>query len=322
MKSRRDLLANTAGMAAIGAGTFLGGEKTAYAVTPSDYPFYNVKDFGAVGNGTADDTTSIQNAVNTAATTGGVVYFPPGNYPISSTINMLNWVALKGEGRASKIIASAGFSQQQMFYAANGTNSMFYSRLDDLWLHANDVAAILYVVQAVAWQESSGANRLLVTNFRNTGILLSNGFGGAAWTRLSEVEVFGSPSGAQYGIRCTPMGTVGAFMLSLSGASIAGASASAPLSSAILVEGNSVVADTLHFENCSNGVQISGISNVNIRGVTGSSEAVGNVVVLASDFSGSAVLQTINPNGASCSYLNNKTGSISTTTVAHLVVQQ
>lgn len=322
MKSRRDLLGNAASVAAIAAGAMLAGERAAYAGTPSNYPFYNVKDFGATGNGTTDDTTSIQNAVNTAATTGGVVYFPPGSYLISSTINMLNWVALKGEGRASKIIASSTFSQQQMFYAANGTSSMFYSRLDDLWIHANDVPAILYVLHAVAWQESSGANRLVVTNFRTTGILLSDGYGGAAWTRLSEVEIFGSPSGSEYGIQCTPMGSVGAFMLSVSGATIAGASASAPLSSAIAIQGNSLVADTVHFENCSNGIQISGISNANIRSVTGSFQAVGNVVVLASDFSGSAVLQTINPNGASCAYLNSKTGATSTTTVAHLVVQQ
>jgi polygalacturonase len=40
----------------------------------------SVKDFGAVGNGTTDDTTAIQNAINT----GYNVYFPKGNYFVTA----------------------------------------------------------------------------------------------------------------------------------------------------------------------------------------------------------------------------------------------
>lgn len=45
----------------------------------------SVKDFGATGNGTTDDTTSIQNAVN--ATQGGLL-FPAGTYKITSQITV------------------------------------------------------------------------------------------------------------------------------------------------------------------------------------------------------------------------------------------
>ena len=48
----------------------------------------SVKDFGAVGNGSTDDTTAIQNAVNYVGSVGGTVYFPTGTYLISSTINV------------------------------------------------------------------------------------------------------------------------------------------------------------------------------------------------------------------------------------------
>jgi len=40
----------------------------------------SVKDFGAVGDGTTDDTTAIQNALNA----GKNLYFPPGEYAVSS----------------------------------------------------------------------------------------------------------------------------------------------------------------------------------------------------------------------------------------------
>lgn len=45
---------------------------------------YNVKDYGALGNGVADDTAAIQAAIN-AAVNGGTVYFPAGNYLLNST---------------------------------------------------------------------------------------------------------------------------------------------------------------------------------------------------------------------------------------------
>ena len=44
----------------------------------------NVKDFGARGNGSTDDTAAIQAAVNQ----GGTIYFPPGNYVLTSTVTI------------------------------------------------------------------------------------------------------------------------------------------------------------------------------------------------------------------------------------------
>lgn len=43
----------------------------------------NVKDFGARGDGIADDTLAIQAAIDGAATAGAQVYFPPGTYAVS-----------------------------------------------------------------------------------------------------------------------------------------------------------------------------------------------------------------------------------------------
>ena len=51
----------------------------------------SVKDFGAVGDGTTDDTTAINNAIAAIASpAGGTVYFPSGNYKITSTITWSN----------------------------------------------------------------------------------------------------------------------------------------------------------------------------------------------------------------------------------------
>ena len=43
----------------------------------------NVKDFGAQGDGTTDDTSEIQSAINSLPSTGGTIYFPKGDYLLS-----------------------------------------------------------------------------------------------------------------------------------------------------------------------------------------------------------------------------------------------
>ena len=50
----------------------------------------SVKDFGAVGDDTTDDTSAIQLAINYANTIGGDVYFPPGVYKITSGLTINN----------------------------------------------------------------------------------------------------------------------------------------------------------------------------------------------------------------------------------------
>jgi len=52
-------------------------------------PYVNVKSYGAIGDGTTDDTTAI-NAAITAAGTDGTVFFPKGTYLVSSTLQMLS----------------------------------------------------------------------------------------------------------------------------------------------------------------------------------------------------------------------------------------
>src|SRR5262245_10469294 len=54
---------------------------------PNGIGWLNVRDFGAVGNGIADDAPAFHAALNAAiAAFGGVVYFPPGTYRMASSI--------------------------------------------------------------------------------------------------------------------------------------------------------------------------------------------------------------------------------------------
>jgi hypothetical protein len=56
----------------------------------------SVKDFGAVGDGVADDTAAIQTAVNFGILTNSIVFFPSGNYKITNKINLNGAVRITG----------------------------------------------------------------------------------------------------------------------------------------------------------------------------------------------------------------------------------
>lgn len=67
--------------------------------------YYNVKDFGAVGDGQTDDTAAVKEAVRRAYQRNGTAYFPSGNYIISETITIDRDVSIKGD-KGSRIIGS------------------------------------------------------------------------------------------------------------------------------------------------------------------------------------------------------------------------
>ena len=61
--------------------------------------WFNVRAYGAAGNGTTDDTAAIQAAITAAGTAGGgTVFLPHGNYKVSSTLNFTSsGIAFVGE---------------------------------------------------------------------------------------------------------------------------------------------------------------------------------------------------------------------------------
>lgn len=61
---------------------------------------FNVRDFGATGTGTADDTQAVRAAIKTAGDQGGgVVFFPRGRYLLKEALILPRFVTLRGERR-------------------------------------------------------------------------------------------------------------------------------------------------------------------------------------------------------------------------------
>lgn len=61
-------------------------DRTVATITAGGSVFVNVKDFGAVGDGSHDDTTPFLNAI-ASVTVGGTVYIPAGTYKLTGNVN-------------------------------------------------------------------------------------------------------------------------------------------------------------------------------------------------------------------------------------------
>lgn len=93
--------------------------------------FVSVKDFGAVGDGVADDTAAIQAAIN-AALPRGTVFFPLGFYKVSNTITIdgagsLGLIQLCGVGalgNGSVIQATSGLTNKTLFSFNDSTSTV------------------------------------------------------------------------------------------------------------------------------------------------------------------------------------------------------
>src|ERR1700733_4614110 len=74
---------------------------------------FDVRDFNAKGDGVTDDHAAIQNAANAVPPTGGIVYLPPGNYLITSTILLSDNTILLGAGKENTTITAADDLQDE-----------------------------------------------------------------------------------------------------------------------------------------------------------------------------------------------------------------
>lgn len=82
------------------------GTITAGKPTPA---WYNVKTYGAVGDGVTNDRTAILAAIAAIPATGGTLYFPAGTYAINGgAIELTSYIRVTGDGvRASRVIQNS-----------------------------------------------------------------------------------------------------------------------------------------------------------------------------------------------------------------------
>lgn len=114
--------------------------KVTYAMI--DGAVANVLDFGAVGDGIADDTSAIQAAL----TASDAVYFPSGTYLISDTLKYKTDNYLFGDGDSSVIKLGAALTKNMFYPAGTITGAVSFDNVvfKDLCLDHNFTGAVSF----------------------------------------------------------------------------------------------------------------------------------------------------------------------------------
>src|SRR5579875_657931 len=102
--SRRSVMRRLGLAAALGVGGSAVFERAAAAGGPTAVTAFNVRDYGATGDGTTDDVAAIQAAIDAAAEDGGLVFLPPGTYALGTSIVLRPRVHLLGSGENATVV--------------------------------------------------------------------------------------------------------------------------------------------------------------------------------------------------------------------------
>jgi hypothetical protein len=83
----------------------------------------NVKDFGAVGDGVADDTAAIQAAVTASPASGGTVFFPAGTYKFSG-VTVTKGISIIGDGYQDAAVRFVNTSATNPFFSFSNASGI------------------------------------------------------------------------------------------------------------------------------------------------------------------------------------------------------
>jgi len=143
--------------------------------------FYNVRDFGAVGDGQTDDTIAIRSAfAYIASRNGGTLTFPEGDYKVTSPIAMPSGIIIRGTGAIHTGAPTSALPRKNPTrIKLSGTNRALFRigectaqvMIKDIELYS-DSSDKTYGVEAVGAYDSAGGiifDHVVFNNF-NRGI--------------------------------------------------------------------------------------------------------------------------------------------------------
>jgi len=86
---------------------------------------YNVKDFGAVGDGVTNDKAAIQAAIDALPTTGGIIYLPPGTYAYATQFSITTKTNVQFLGAGGRYAMNFAAPVTTLMYTGSGASNAF-----------------------------------------------------------------------------------------------------------------------------------------------------------------------------------------------------
>lgn len=144
---------------------------------PKELGFYNIKDFGAIGDGRQDDTIAIESAMAYIAShSGGTLTFPEGDYIVSSPIGLPSGIVIKGvNGLHSGNSTNNVIKKNNSRITLRGSNRAMFQigecmekiAFEDIELYAESDNKTLGIEGRGAWHSAQGIsfNRVTFNHF-------------------------------------------------------------------------------------------------------------------------------------------------------------
>jgi parallel beta-helix repeat protein len=138
---------------------------------------FNVVDYGAVGDGSTDDTTAIQSALNAAGSQGGgIVHFPAGTFAFSATLMVADNTIVVGGGPDQTILEYVGGGPTKLVLHTGGvTQTMGMANLSvncSLIRPATDSTRYIFgYITGINFNSGTGCF------LKNVNVTLSDGLG-------------------------------------------------------------------------------------------------------------------------------------------------
>jgi hypothetical protein len=151
--------------------------------------FYDVMWFGAKGNGSTNDTTAIQTAIDTiSADGGGILWIPEGIYQLSSALSVPSEVAIYGAGLDSTILRMTALSTATEIIKNSPTAADLGSRnivIQDLTIRGNSAVTAGILLSAVYRSTFERIRVQSITAAGAYGIKLQSWDDGTDWRTCS-----------------------------------------------------------------------------------------------------------------------------------------
>lgn len=150
--------------------------------TVNQLTIFNVKDpaYGAVGDGTTDDTNAITAANQAASVNGGILYFPPGTY-ITTAQTLYPNVYIVGCGPAVSTLKLKAATNADLLSAQTSSISLSASLASGSAGTLSNFGIANMTLDGNKANQSSGTSyclRFYGYNFRLTNVSIQNGFSG------------------------------------------------------------------------------------------------------------------------------------------------
>ena len=125
-----------------------------YALAQSGGKLFNVKEFGATGDGVSDDTAAIQKAIN-AAPDRGTIYFPAGTYDVANfLVKNRSALSFMGDERKSVIRQKTGAARIATNFERSSDIIITKLAFDANGIHAYG-GVVFYMANGVVIEDNS-----------------------------------------------------------------------------------------------------------------------------------------------------------------------